>query len=48
MHIGYQASDLSCFFLVTENTLVVLMGKKKKKEKEKEKKAETSGWAHQG
>lgn len=30
MHIGYQASDLSCFFLVTENTLVVLMGKKKK------------------
>lgn len=31
MHIGYQAPDLSCFFLVTENTLVVLRGKKKKK-----------------
>lgn len=37
VHIGYQAPDLSCFFLVTENTLVVLRGKKKKKKKKKKK-----------
>lgn len=34
VHIGYQAPDLSCFFVVTENTLVVLRGKKKKKKAE--------------